>query len=633
MSLYRQVLLLLIMITVLSLTAVMTLNLKNSATYMEGQLRVTAESALTSLGMRLAPILQPYDQALAESTVWAAFDGAYYKSIEVLVYENDETIRRVNSAQPGDVPEWFTQLFEFEPVIAEAPITNGWNEVAHVRIEGHPGYIQQQLWSLGQRLLMFYGGLFVLCAAVAALVLRWVISKPLGHIERQVHAIEERDFTYRIPNPATPELKRVVKAMNHLTGLLSERFQSNAKQLELLRVKVQQDGETHVSNRRYFVSELNVRIDEREPLAVVMLSLLERDKIRKNNGYKAWLDILKSTVRALESVFKEDGVVIGRLSETDFAVLVPVLPDDDLSARLSDISSKMAGLYRVGIAPHEAVSVLAGIVVRTDEYVTDVFTRLDQALRDAHSVGINPWLWAEPGDNQKLRSGQEWVDLLHERLKLNDLELSYQPLVKSLGEGPIHHEVYARIHDETGQSLSAGLFVPVIDQFDLGSKLDRAVIERIFENDNITIPVVMNVSLSSVRDTHFLKALAEVPDNRRSLLIFEVTEVSVSRDLRAITSFVTVLRSLGFGFGVDNLGVGSRSLDYLTVLRPDYVKLAPSLCRHVDPETTSIITAIGNTVHNLNIPVYGTSVESDEQLEAILKAGVDGFQGYITKRV
>ena len=92
---------------------------------------------------------------------------------------------------------------------------------------------------------------------------------------------------------------------------------------------------------------------------------------------------------------------------------------------------------------------------------------------------------------------------------------------------------------------------------------------------------------------------------------------------------MAVLRSLGFGFGSDNLGQGNLALDYVSVLRPNYVKLAPAICRQVDEHNISVITAIANTVGNLNIPLYATNVETETQLQLLQAAGINGFQGFI----
>ncbi|MBD1390609.1 EAL domain-containing protein [Neiella sp. HB171785] len=636
MTLYRQVLLLLLLLTVVSLSAVLMLNIKNSSESLRLQQQVSTENALTSLGMRLAPVLQPYDRAFAESTMLAAFDGSFFRSIEVTVFANDEILRKDNQAQPAGVPAWFTNLFEIAPVVAEAPITNGWTEVASIRIEAHPGFVQAQLWRLSMHLLTFYGSLFAFVSLLMMLVLRIVIKRPLAQIESQVNAIEQREFGYRIPLPRTRELRQVVKALNHLTGILSEQFKANAAQLLTMKTRLQQDPETQVANRRHLINELQSRMSDQQPQAVVILSLHDRDKIRKHYGYKQWLDLLQQSVESLRQVFSDQQVMIGRLSETDFAVLIPVLPEQDLSEPLAKVAHHMDQLHQQGIAPLPSSCALAGVPVAADDSVTDVFTRLDQALRDAEQQGQNPWLWRSNTEEQPLRSGQQWVSLLRQRIVQQELQLRKQPLVAELNGPPLHQEVYAGIKDENGTPLNAAIFVPVLEQFDLGCDLDRAVLAMLQQQAPFDTPQVVNVSLSSIRDTHFLQALAEVPTAERSNLVIELAEVYMSRDYVAVQSFVAVLRSLGYRYGVDNIGVGTgfdaADLKYLKEIRPDYLKLAAALCRQVDEQNLTLVAGVVNTARNLDIPVYATAVEQEAQLAALQSCGIQGFQGYINNR-
>lgn len=640
MTLYRQVLVLLMVMTIVSLSAVMMLNIKSSSESLRVQQQVSIESALTALGMRLAPVLQPYDRALAESTMLAAFDGAFFRSIDVEIYENGEHLRKVNQAQPAGVPAWFTNFFVIQPVLAEAPITTGWNEVATVRIEGHPGFVQAQLWQLSVHLLTFYGSLFVVMSLLAVLVLRVVIKRPLSQIEQQVAAIEQREFGFRIPLPGTRELRQVVKALNHLTGILSEQFKANASQLASLQNRVQQDPETKVANRRHLINELQSRLSDQQPQAVVMLSLHDRDKIRKHYGYKQWLDLMQQSVESLRQEFDEQQVMIGRLSETDFAVLIPVLPEQDLSEPLARVAQHMDKLHSKGTAPFASTCAIAGVPVATDDNVTDVFTRLDQALRDAEQQGQNPWLWrTDSSKAEKLRSGQQWVNLLRRRLQQGELQLRVQSLVAELGGAALHDEVYAGIADEDGKPLNAAIFVPVIEQFDLGCELDQAVLLQIREKINASaadggaVAVAINVSLSSIRDTRFLQSLAQVPAAERKQIIVELAEVYISRDQAAVDSFVTVLRSLGYRIGIDNVGTATEQdaagLAYLKLLRPDYLKLSAALCRQIDEQNLSVVTAVATTARNLDIPVYATAVEQQEQLAALQACGIQGFQGFI----
>ena len=633
MTIYRQLLVLLWLTMVISLATVLAVNLKASSTSLQSQQQVNIDSALTALGMRLAPHLEPVDQASVDVTLNAAFDGAFYRRMTVEIFETEQMLERLNLSQPTDVPGWFIDLFDIKAYKATAPIASGWTESAEISIEGHPGFVYQQLWMLSRDLLILYGSLFVLIALLSSIGLRALI-RPLNQIAHQAKAIEAKDFSYRVPVPRTLELQKVVSALNRLTDILNERFTDNANQLENLRTRLQQDSETGIANRRYLLNEFAAKQAEGESaFAVVMVCLQKADSIRKSYGYNVWIGLIKACVAQLQTVFSQPGVVIGRMSEFELAVLVPVLPSDDLTASLESLSEGLKDLHERDIAPYSSLFSMAGTAVLADDNVGSVLTRVDNLLREAQARGANQFSWDASGARQNtMRTGQAWVELLRQRIEDRALTLTHQPVVAELGGVPLQKEVYVRLKDEDGVEMNAGVFLPVIEQFDLGAQLDLAVLDKMLDEVGET-PEALNVSLSAMRDTAFLSRLAAMTPKQAQRIYIEFPETHLQREPEAVASFGSILHSVGLRFGIDNVASGEVALDYIAQLRPHYVKVAPALCRAGDDASITMITSVCNTVHNLGIPVYATVVEDEAQLSGLQKTGIDGFQGYINGKV
>lgn len=630
MTLYRQLLVLLWTTLLISLVAVVTVNFRSSSSSLQEQLQSNTENALTSLGMSVAPHLQPLEETLVEVTLNAAFDGAFYRRMRIEMYQVDKVLERENLANPKGVPDWFINLFPFAPVVAEAPVTTGWTESALITIEGHPGFIQQQLWALATQLLAVYGTLFLVVALFCSWALR-VLTRPLQHIEKQAKAVEARDFSYQIPLPTTRELKQVVLAMNHLMTTLQERFTSHAKQLEQMRVRLQQDSETGIVTRQHFVNELDASIVDHEARrALIMVRLLDAEKIRKRFGYSVWITLLKTTINLIHDTFEDEDVLIGRMSEAELAVLCPAVPGGDIRTKLAMLQSKLCGMREADIAPLDAIFLLAGTPVRTTDSKASVLTRCDNQLSELAMKGANLIQWSEEDGASPMRTGQAWVALLRGAIEQQKLMLETQGVFTELGGSPLQHEVYVRLLDEQGEPMPAGAFMPVIEQYDLGVALDLAVLERVIAQPHTTAHVI-NVSLSSMQDTAFVSRLSSLSAEHQAQIIIEISEVQLKRARKVVEGFVQILTSLAIRFGFDSVGATSISLDYVSELKPAYLKIAPGLCRAADNDSLMLVTGICNTVHNLAIPAYATAVEDKTQLERLLETGVDGFQGYITK--
>ncbi|WP_417348014.1 EAL domain-containing protein [Ferrimonas sp.] len=630
MTLYRQLLILLWMTLLISLVAVVAVNFRASSESLQAQLHTNTENALTSLGMSVSPYLDPVDETLVEGTLNAAFDGAFYRKMRIELYAVDRVFERENSANPEGVPAWFITLFPFPSVVAEAPITTGWTESALVTIEGHPGFIQQQLWQITFQLLLVYGSLFLAAALFGSWGIRLLI-RPLSQIEAQAKAIEAKDFDHRIPLPKTRELKRVVLVMNNLMKILQERFASHARQLETMRVKLQQDGETGIATRQHLVNELEANIaDTDKHGALVMLRLLDAEKIRKSFGYGAWSKLLNQSIESLQGAFGSEEVVVGRMSEAELALLIPTVPRADLSAELQGLRETLTSLRQNGIAPQDAIFLLAGTTILADDTKASVLTRSDNLLSELAAKGVNLAKWADNMPQGSLRTGQEWVALLRERIDTGKLHLETQGVFSELDGQAIHHEVYVRLLDESGTQMPAGAFMPVIEQFDLGVALDLSVLKKVLSTPQ-GAPQALNISLSSMRDTRFVGRLSSLSREELGRVVIEVSEQQLKRDRELVESFIQILNSLSIKFGFDNVGATGISLDYVTGLKPAYLKVAPGLCRGTDEDSLMLVTGICNTVHNLEVPVYATVVENQAQLEKLQQTGIDGFQGYINK--
>ncbi|MCZ2986433.1 GGDEF domain-containing protein, partial [Acinetobacter baumannii] len=81
---------------------------------------------------------------------------------------------------------------------------------------------------------------------------------------KQSYAIARREFLSLPDLPRTPELRRVVQAMNQMVEKLKALFQEQAERSEKLRIESYQDNLTGLANRRYFEMQLNARVSNPE---------------------------------------------------------------------------------------------------------------------------------------------------------------------------------------------------------------------------------------------------------------------------------------------------------------------------------------------------------------------------------
>jgi len=113
-------------------------------------------------------------------------------------------------------------------------------------------------------------------------------------------------------------------------------------------------------------------------------------------------------------------------------------------------------------------------------------------------------------------------------------------------------------------------------------------------------------------------------------LILEITESIFTQDISFATSILKKLKGIGVSLSVDDFGTGYSSLSYLKRLPVDNVKIDISFIREVtvDPDVTSLVTAIISMAHSLRLRAIAEGVETEEQWKVLRLLKCDIAQGY-----
>jgi len=247
MSLFKQLLIAICLFLVVAFSGSFMVSLESSRTQYVNQLRSHAQDAATALALSLTPNID--DPAMVELLVSSIFDSGYYASIRVIDVTNDQVIvERSGIPDNNGVPNWFVKLIGLEPAGGDALVSRGWEQAARVEVVSHPMFALAKLWQSALGSL----GWLLLCGAVSAvlgaLLLRRQL-KPLDYMVKQSHAIARREFLSLPDLPRTPELRRVVQAMNQMVEKLKALFQEQAERSEKLRVESSPAWPTAVTSR------------------------------------------------------------------------------------------------------------------------------------------------------------------------------------------------------------------------------------------------------------------------------------------------------------------------------------------------------------------------------------------------
>ncbi|VVO43110.1 cyclic di-GMP receptor LapD [Pseudomonas fluorescens] len=637
MSLFKQLLIAICLFLVVAFTGNFMVSLESSRAQYVNQLRSHAQDAATALALSLTPNID--DPAMVELLVSSIFDSGYYASIRVVDLSNDKTlVERSGVTTVSQVPDWFVDLIGLEPAGGDALVSRGWEQAARVEVVSHPMFALAKLWqgALGSLGWLLICG--VVSAVLGALLLRRQL-KPLDYMVEQSHAIARREFLSLPDLPRTPELRRVVQAMNQMVEKLKALFQEQAERSEKLRAESYQDSLTGLANRRYFEMQLNARVSNPEQASSGYLLLLRvKDLVGLNQrlGAQHTDQLLIAVGEQLSrecARYPETLNLITRIRGGEFAVLAPGLVREEALELAQSLDAALASLHATGATDVASVASIGLAPFVHGDSPQAVLGLADQALAQAEGQGEN---WVRLDRNAAASIGDDhhaWHSLLDRALDQQRFKLYFQPVVASQDRQLVlHYKVLSRLIDDQGQSIPAGRFLPWLERFGWTARLDRLMVQQVLDQmADHQASLALNLSYATLADPQALNKIVEIlraHSNLGSRLTLEIGEEQLPEQA-VLEALTRRLRELGFSLSLQHFGGRFSMIGNLARLGLAYLKIDGSYIRAIDRERDKrvFIEAIQRAAHSIDLPLIAERVETEGELLVLRELGVYGVQG------
>ena len=188
--------------------------------------------------------------------------------------------------------------------------------------------------------------------------------------------------------------------------------------------------------------------------------------------------------------------------------------------------------------------------------------------------------------------------------------------------------------------ISPGDFIPLFESNGLIQKLDRYVWKEAArqvgewkKTYGISVPVSVNVSRMDIyypklRDD--FKELLKENGLETNELMLEITESAYADNADQLVNVIENLRSDGFVIEMDDFGSGYSSLNMLTTIPIDALKMDMKFIRNMqkDEKSMKLVELVLDIAKFLQVPVIAEGVETEEQLMLLKERGCDIIQGY-----
>ncbi len=158
-----------------------------------------------------------------------------------------------------------------------------------------------------------------------------------------------------------------------------------------------------------------------------------------------------------------------------------------------------------------------------------------------------------------------------------------------------------------------------------------------WQQRGITLPLSVNLSALQLMHPTMVPEMLELIHRYRiqpHTLILEVTESRCIDNPDDAVAILKPLRNAGIRIALDDFGMGYsglRQLQHLKTLPVDVLKIDKTFVEGL-PEDCSLVQAIIQMAHSLNLHVIAEGIETDAQREWLAAAGVESGQGFLFDR-
>ena len=403
------------------------------------------------------------------------------------------------------------------------------------------------------------------------------------------------------------------------------------------------DSLTGLANRHRMDSRLTGMLGSfkaaNRSCAVMMLDLDRFKQVNDTMGHAAGDELLKQVAKRMRGIIGDSGE-IGRLGGDEFQV---ILPDMDDRGKLGDLAEKIVKVVsqpypiddkRATIGTSIGIAIAPYDGVEKDELVRSS----DLALYAAKNSGRGQFRFYSASLKNEEEERRLLVEDLRDALANDQVELHYQPVVRTDDHMIVGFEALMRwVHPERG-GVSPAVFIPIAEELNLINQLGEWALRRACQ-DALQWPksvrVAVNVSVVQFANSGFpeivMNALASSGLEPERLEL-ELTESVFMGDSDTIDNTFKILKELGVRLALDDFGTGYSSLSYLRSAPFDKIKVDKSFvdsCTQKDKNSAKIIAAIVSLSEALGMETTVEGVEAFDQFKLVCSKGARYIQGWI----
>ena len=374
------------------------------------------------------------------------------------------------------------------------------------------------------------------------------------------------------------------------------------------------------------------------PLAVLYLGLDNFRFINEAYGLRVGDALLVQAAQRITALLG-DKHAAARMGGDEFALLLPgTMAEADTLA--TTLQQRLQAPFTVE-SLNLQLSASVGVAVYPEHGSRPrLLAHAALAMRSVKLGGGGCHAHFDPAMGVDLRDQAELLNDLRQALARGEMSLYYQPKIDARSQLVTAAEALLRWKHPRRGMVSPAVFIPLAERHGLIVALGQWVIDEAcrqagqWRQSGLRMRVAINISGHQLRQDDLVDRI-ETALRRHGIpparLTCEITETVAMEDTQHTRTAFERLRSAGLHVSIDDFGTGHSSLATLRRLPAAELKIDGSFVTDLASSTQarSIVQAIVQMAHTLDLRVVAEGVETDAQRDVLVELGCDELQGYL----
>ncbi len=375
---------------------------------------------------------------------------------------------------------------------------------------------------------------------------------------------------------------------------------------------------------------------------VTVINIADFRRINEEKGYEtgnsiliAVTEILKESVAAGELLCRSEGSRFFMLLTSDNAEEYT----DRVTQIMNNIQKQVLRKLRITIylvaGAYDMESDSVGVMGGVDRAI-----RAQKTIRDRAYYHENLIAFFDDALREKIKERRYIEANMFTALENNEFQVFYQPKISIETGKVVGAEALARWIRPDGEVISPAKFVPIFEENGFITDMDFAVYRRSIADIRrwlrigIDVPLIsLNVSRHHLGDDTFCEKLNALIDNigvPHKYIELEITESLLTDHIEKLIETVTWFKERGYRISVDDFGSGYSSLNLITMLPFDTLKIDGGffLKNDLTEKNRKVITSVVTLAKSLNLETVSEGVETQTQVDFLKELGCDMIQGF-----